>query len=119
LRVFASWPGDAKLDRTLPNQQQNRKKTQARARRGPSHSTGQAAQDEELSHDTDLHPLATLHLDNFNQTSKQLDINWFRGDVEQKEVVHLKRLPGREDSDMSRRRKRARLETWDKRREFI
>ena len=54
----------------------------------------------------DLHLLATLHLANFRQVGKQFDINWYRGDVEQKAVVHLE---GR-DSNMLQVQKQARLE---------
>jgi hypothetical protein len=69
---------------------------------GSSHSTTQVAED-----DPDPHPLATLHLGNFIAASKQLGQNWFRGDVELKEIVHLKRPPG---SDVSNTQKPARLE---------
>ena len=41
--------------------------------------------------DDDSHPLATLHLENFDRMSKEMDVNWFRGLVEQNEVIHLKR----------------------------
>jgi len=73
LRVFASWPGDAKLHRS----------------KKPSQNA-----DEDRRYDVDLHPLATLHLDNFNHMSKSMDLKWFLGDVEQKEVIHAKRLAG-------------------------
>ncbi len=39
--------------------------------------------------------------------SKEIDLKWFCGDVEQKEVVHAKRSADREDLDM-RKPKRAR-----------
>jgi hypothetical protein len=58
--------------------------------------------------DVDLHPLAALHLGNFNEVNMQLDINWFRGDVEQKEVVHFKRSANSVDLNVPGRRKRAR-----------
>ena len=60
--------------------------------------------------DPDLHPLATLHLANFNRVGEELDIKWFKGDVEQKVVVHSKRAYEGEDSDASRMQKRGRLE---------
>ena len=53
LRVFASWPGEAKLERTL----------------------GRV--------DPDRHPLATLHLGNFDKVRKELDRNWFQGGGQQ------------------------------------
>jgi hypothetical protein len=31
----------------------------------------------------DLHPLATLHLDNFNKISSMLAKSWYRNDIEQ------------------------------------
>jgi hypothetical protein len=79
LRVFASWPGDAKLERTLDPE------------------------------DLDLHPLATLHLANFNQVSLQLGINWFRGAVEQKVMASSKRAHEGRHSDTLREQKQARL----------
>lgn len=49
LRVFASWPGEAKLERTL----------------------GRV--------DPDRHPLANLHLGNFDKVRKELNRDWFQG----------------------------------------
>lgn len=78
LRVFASWPGDAKLERTLV----------------PKNSTGskatkRQAQVEDVP-DRDLHPLATLHKDNFNSISNQLAESWFRDYTEKMVVEYLK-----------------------------
>ncbi len=89
LRVFASWPGDSKLDRSNA---ETCKKTKVK---NPS--------DEDLvdkNNDVDLHPLATLHLENFIHMNEKMDVNWFRGFVEQKEVIHLKRSAS-EELDMS------------------
>jgi hypothetical protein len=83
LRVFASWPGEAKLERTKKSSLDGI--------------------------DPDSHPLATLHLANFNSVGQELDQNWFQGDVEQKLVVHSKRAR-EQDSELSRVRKSARLE---------
>ena len=78
LRVFASWPADAKLDRSKLEGDEGvpRKKK-----------------------DDDSHPLATLHLANFVRMSKETDVKWFRGLVERNEVIHLKRKRGG-DSNM-------------------
>jgi hypothetical protein len=40
--------------------------------------------------DPDLHPLAELHMENFNHISSTLGRNWFQGDVEQREVIFAK-----------------------------
>ncbi len=77
LRVFASWEGDAKLDRSM-------EKT---CKKNP---TSNEDKKKKVQCDVDPHPLVTLHLDNFNCVSKEMDINWFSGDVEQKEVVNVK-----------------------------
>ena len=74
LRVFASYPGDAELDRS----KKLRKKS--------------SADDEEVaSCDVDSHPLAALDMVNFKSASKEIGLQWFCGDVEQREVVHAKR----------------------------
>lgn len=52
--------------------------------------------------------MATLHLDNFNSASKEMDVNRFRGDVEQKEVVHLERSARTVGLDTTHRLKRTR-----------
>jgi hypothetical protein len=51
--------------------------------------------------DPDLHPLATLHMKNFDMTIKKLDKSWFLGDLEQNEVVHL--LFGADEGGQPRR----------------
>jgi hypothetical protein len=94
LRVFASWPGDSNLNRSKPNPS---KKTKVR----------DPASNEDLiakKIDVDLHPLATLHLENFICMSKEMDVNWFRGLVEQNEVICLKRSAS-EDLDTRKRAK--------------
>jgi hypothetical protein len=78
LRVFASWPADAKLDRTL----EPRKKKKI--------SQAEVDEDSVNIPDPDLHPLATLHLEHFNNIGKMLSKSWFRGDLEQREVVFAK-----------------------------
>jgi hypothetical protein len=59
--------------------------------------------------------VAALHLDNFNRVSKEMDVNWFKGDVEQKEVVHLKRSARSAglDIDTTHRLKRTRQQADD------
>jgi len=76
LRVFASWPGDAKLVQSKKPSQKS--------------SADNEGVEENHQYDVDLHPLASLHLDNFNHVSKEIGLKWFCGDVEQKEVVHAK-----------------------------
>jgi hypothetical protein len=69
LRVFASWPGPAVLKRTLE--------------KGKSGAN-----------DPDRHPVATLHLDNFNKVIEELDRDWFQGVGQQTLVVSSKRARG-------------------------
>lgn len=105
LRIFASWPGDAKLDRTLrgwTGGDLNRDLTgddEDHPENDPEDST----------EDPDQHPLATLNLENFGQ---QLDLNYFRGDVEQKLVVPLKREYEHEEEDSRTRRRRKLAENY-------
>lgn len=78
LRVFASWPGDAKLDRSKEKPRQK--------------NPAEGEEVEEIApYDVDPHPLATLHMVNFEHMSKAMGLQWFCGDVEQKEVVYAKR----------------------------
>src|SRR5258708_1598349 len=76
LRIFASWPGEAGLDRT-----------------------GEWKLGAPI--DPDGHPLATLHLTNFRNVGKTLFQKWFGRDVEEKLVVKLKRAreEGLEEGD--------------------
>lgn len=88
LRVFASWPGDARLQRSRKAHKW-----------GAKHKWGGA--------DPDKHPLATLHLENFRSHGEELDRNWFRGDKGQQRVA--KRVREAQDSESSgweKRRKR-------------
>ena len=80
LRVFASWPGEAGLERTL--------------------GSGSWV-------DSDRHPLATLHMRNFKKVGAKLDRNWFQGAGQQ--VVPSKRASEEPESELPSR-KRARLE---------
>ena len=59
LRVFASWPGDAGIERSL------------------------GYDDSKSEIDTNRHPLASLHIENFENISKELARSWFRGYAEQ------------------------------------
>ena len=98
LRVFASWPGEAKLERT-----------------------------DEWPGDADKHPLACLHLENFEEVGYKLDADWFRRDLLEKVISSKEKVISpkekvtsskhvreeeEEDSDLPRRLrplKRARL----------
>ena len=93
LRVFASWPGKAMLYRSKKPSQKS--------------SADDEGVEEKRRYDVDLHPLATLHLVNFNSVSEEMGLKWFCGDVEQKEVIHAKRSAGSAGLDM-RKSKRAR-----------
>jgi len=77
LRVFASSPGEAKLQRTD-------------------------------GEDPDSHPLATLHLENFDETCKELTRDWFLGTGQQLLVLPSKRAHEAQESE-SPVWKRARL----------
>ena len=46
--------------------------------------------------DDDLHPLASLHLENFVRITEEMDVNWFRGLVEKNEVIEMKRSASEE-----------------------
>jgi hypothetical protein len=85
LRVVASWPGEAELERTLTLKQPMNTKSRM-----------------DNIEDPDLHPLATLHLENFNQANERLGIQWFQGDMEQKLVVHAKRAREPQDCESPR-----------------
>jgi hypothetical protein len=74
LRIFASCPADAKLDRT---QDLNTSK-------GSKATKSKAVDENDVDViDPDPHPLATLHLDNFKENSKSLAKSWYRNDTEQ------------------------------------
>ena len=81
LRVFASWPGDAKLGRTITWKENKKRQSQT-----------MVEQESDADHipDPDLHPLATLNLRNFGEAGETLDANWFQGDVQQ--MVWSKRV---------------------------
>jgi hypothetical protein len=60
LRIFASWKGDAKLERTLEQRK-----------------LGSGCMDD--IGDPDQHPLATLHMENFKVLAEKLASEWFHG----------------------------------------
>jgi hypothetical protein len=60
LRIFASWPGDSKLERTLKQRVENGK--------GLEDDIG----------DPDRHPLATLNLEHFQEFAETLQEDWLR-----------------------------------------
>ena len=81
LRVFASWPADAQLDRSGDYKTLTKKKN----------TRSQVKVDEDdVGTDDDGHPLATLHLENFNNIGEMLGRSWYMGDTEQREVVFAK-----------------------------
>ena len=74
LRVFASWPANAKIERTQDLKKSKKgKATKSRAK---------VDKDSVDVFDTDPHPLAMLRLDNFAEISNLLAMSWFRGDME-------------------------------------
>jgi hypothetical protein len=83
LRVFASWPGNAMLDRT------SHYKETRKQQKKPTKEKNEPAN----LPDTDQHPLATLHMANFQDIGKTLSQNWFLGDIEQKEVIYSQHPP--------------------------
>jgi hypothetical protein len=83
LRVFTLWPGNAVIGRTLHY-------------KAPTTPQKKVAKKNELqatepanAPDPNLHPLATLHMVNFEDIGETLSWDWFLGDVKQKEVVYL------------------------------
>jgi hypothetical protein len=73
LRVFASWEGDAKLERTLDLKDPE----------GHEATKSRAASEDSVDVSDDAHPLATLHLENFVTISRSLAKSSFRGDKDQ------------------------------------
>ena len=58
--------------------------------------------------DHDEHPLAALRLDTFNEVGTKLNVDWFRGNTEEKVVVpSKKRAREEQDSESLVLRKRA------------
>jgi hypothetical protein len=84
LRIFASWPAPAKLERTLDLKElQGGKATLAKSR-------AEFDEDDVYGHDADPHPLATVRMDNFVEISKRLAKSWYRNDTEQTVVIFAK-----------------------------
>ena len=81
LRVFASWPGNPVLGRTLHYKEPTTRQKKAVEKNEPQATPANVP-------DPDPHPLATLHMANFRDIDKTLPRNWFLGDIEQKEVVY-------------------------------
>jgi len=73
LRIFASWPAEAKLERTLVDPKKSKRGEAIKSR---------AEVDSVDVTDPDLHPLATLHLGNFNRIGGLLARSWYRNDTE-------------------------------------
>jgi hypothetical protein len=82
LRIFASWPADAKLNRTQDlKKPKGRKATKFRAN---------VDEDSVSVTDPDLHPLATLHLENFDENSRRFAQSWNKNDAELAIAVFVK-----------------------------
>jgi len=101
LRIFASWPGEANLERSLEWKEE---------RRGTPARNSHAGSVE----DGDGHPLARLRLDKFNKVGRRPDALWLKGDTEGKLVGYSKRAREEEeeeedDSVPPRLRKSARI----------
>lgn len=81
-RVFASWPGDPKLERTQGLEEL----------KGGNATKSRAEVDEDSVDviDPDMHPLATLHLATLNAFSSKHVKSWYLTDTEQTAVVHAK-----------------------------
>ena len=75
LRVFTSWPADAKLERTQDFEESE---------------GGEIDEDNVDVIDPDPHPLVTLHSDNFINNSDKLTKSWFNSDAEQAVVTFAK-----------------------------
>lgn len=97
LRVFASWPGEAKLMRSMNWSEAEKPRDEVE-------------DDGDNIGDPDKHPLATLNLENFTKFSEALDSNWFRVDIEQR---LLKRTHREEDDRSERLLKRRKMETLE------
>ena len=85
LRVFASWPGKAKLERII------KQKTQGKKKQGKKKKLSGQEPDVDDIDDPDQHPLAVLHLENFINISKGFDRDWLKGEVEEKIVVQSRK----------------------------
>ena len=73
LRVFASWPGDPGLDRSLHWKEVTQKQ-------GKWHKMSEQQDSSEL--DPDRHPASSLNLENFVTISQKYDSAWFLGKAE-------------------------------------
>jgi hypothetical protein len=108
LRVFASWPGSAELNRSLDWKEHEDTKMRSQAEASSQLKRKQSADNIE---DPDLHPLATLHLKNFEANSLALDESWYRGNVQEKLGISAKQARQNPDS-ASLLRIRARMEEY-------
>jgi len=90
LRVFVSWPCDPNLERSLLWKKTTMVQGRAEGKKSQKvkHRNTADESEDEGEVDSDLHPLATLHMENFNITIKKLDEHWFLGDLEQRIVFH-------------------------------
>ena len=73
LRVFASWPGNPGLDRSMQWKELTRK-------RGKRYKMSEEQDSSKL--DPDRHPASSLNLQNFLMASQKYDSAWFLGKAE-------------------------------------
>jgi hypothetical protein len=74
LHIFASWPADAKLNQTQDLKTPKRRKVKK--------SRANVDEDSVDVIDPNLHPLATLHLENFIENSHRFAKSWHKNDAE-------------------------------------
>ena len=79
LRVFASWPGDPGLERSLHWKEVTRKRKRKRKQGKP---TKTSEQEDSSELDDDRHPVASLNRVNFETISRKYDSAWFLGKAE-------------------------------------
>jgi|ERR1700722_1904687 len=87
LRVFASWPGEANVERLL--NERPTKEVEANSVQTPEDtSSAQTPEDtEQLPYDPDPHPLAYLDLTTFGKVGEELNKKHFRGNFAQEQMV--------------------------------
>lgn len=88
LRVFASWPGDPGLDRTLQRKEATRKRGK---------QTQMSEQEDSSELDPDRHPASSLNLENFVTISQKYDSAWFLGKAETTVGLESNPRPARQD----------------------
>ena len=101
LRVFALWPRDPGLERSL-----HWKEVTQKQKRKQGKPTETSEQEDSSELDPDRHPVANLNLVNFETISRKYDSAWFLGKAEMTvELESNLRPAGREHNLCSRKRK--------------